>query len=187
MDSFDFDWSIVLNPAFRRRLRISNAADRDEAIQDACVRLLRKPCCLTPELLNITAQNCNKDRIKSERSRKRREWHRAILLSPEDHEQPNSECGHRNLRIASSENLEPVENDPSARLRRRETRAAIKHAVRTAKLSRDYRCALWAWLRDRVAEFANRWGVPEVTIRVRAKRAKDMLRLHLERESLGLD
>lgn len=174
----DFDWSIVRNPTFLRKLPIRNVADRDDAIQDACVKLLGKP--ITPELLWTATLNCYKDRVKAEDRRRAREQRRTITGL-----RPVTDHNHTRDSKQLPRHTEASIDDPSARLHRREIRAAIKRAVRTARLSRDHRCALWAWVRGRVAEFARRRRIREVTVRVWATRARAALRPHLEREGLA--
>lgn len=68
----------------------------------------------------------------------------------------------------------------SARVERRELRWHIKRAVRRANLRRDYRCALWAWVRDALPEFADRRGISSSTARVWASRARTAIRPYLE-------
>lgn len=63
---------------------------------------------------------------------------------------------------------------------RHDLRWHIKRAARHAKLRPDHRCALWAWLRDSLDDFATRRGIPHKTARVWAWRAREALRPHLE-------
>lgn len=63
---------------------------------------------------------------------------------------------------------------------RRELRWHIKRAVRRANLRADHRCALLAWLRDSLADFAARRGIPFKTAGVWARRPRESLRPHLE-------
>ncbi|MCU0916247.1 MAG: hypothetical protein MUC88_17055 [Planctomycetes bacterium] len=181
-----FDWSVVYGSTLRRRLRILSPADCDDAIQDACVKLLRKSAVPTLALLHRTILNSNKDRIKAESRRKTHEQLHAVIDVDEGSDRPDAESHSHDVRMPQAQHCDATEHDPAARLERREMRTAIKRAVRAARLAQDHRCALWAWLRDRVAEFARQRGIPEVTVRVWAKRARDALRPHLEREGLGL-
>lgn len=64
-----------------------------------------------------------------------------------------------------------------------EQRLHIVLAVGKANLRSDHRCALLAWCRDSLDEFAQRRGIPRSTASVWAKRARDKLRpylLHLQ-------
>jgi hypothetical protein len=90
-------------------------------------------------------------------------------------------------RSQESYQFEYTWRDPRDRLYKREIRPGIIRAVRAAKLSPDCLCAIWAWVRGRVGEFARNRGVPESTVRVWVHRALKALRLHLEREGLGPD
>ncbi len=76
---------------------------------------------------------------------------------------------------------------PGAALERRERPRAIINAVRTARMPRNHRCALWAWLRDRLGKWAAGRGIPAATARVWAKRARDVLRAHLVATGLAPD
>lgn len=63
---------------------------------------------------------------------------------------------------------------------RRELRWHIKRAVRRANLRADHRCALLAWLRDSLDEFAARRGITHKTAGVWSWRARQSLRPYLE-------
>lgn len=63
---------------------------------------------------------------------------------------------------------------------RRDLRRHIKRALRQANLRPDHRCALWAWLRDSLDEFASRRGIACKTAGVWAWRARKLLRPYLE-------
>lgn len=63
---------------------------------------------------------------------------------------------------------------------RRDLRWHIKRALRHANLRPDHRCALWAWLRDSLDEFASRRGIALKTAGVWAYRARESLRPYLE-------
>jgi DNA-directed RNA polymerase specialized sigma24 family protein len=180
----DFDWSMTHDRDFHRTLHIRNAADRDDALQDACVKLLRSHKPITPQLLRKTTVNCHKDRVKAESRRRRRELKSAGFHGPLENG-TDAESIARQQPMGSESKRLSYSADPTAKMEQRETRAGIKRAIRSAKLSRDHRCALWAWMRNRLADFAKRRGIPQVTARGWAKRAKDALPPHLEREGLG--
>lgn len=185
--SNSFDWSIIKDLTFCQSFRIRNKADRDDAIQDAFVKLRAHPS-VTPPLLRATIVNCHKDRVKADQRRTARERSRHMGVREAsddwlDTDDNSSSVGPRRRPRADDVGLD----HPSARLQRQETRRAIKRAVRAARLSRKHRCALLAWMRDGVAEFASRRGVKAVTVRVWAKRAIDALRPHLEREGIYPD
>ncbi len=63
---------------------------------------------------------------------------------------------------------------------RHDLRRHIKRALRQANLRSDHRCALWAWLRDSLDEFAARRGISRKTADVWACRARKSLRPYLE-------
>jgi DNA-directed RNA polymerase specialized sigma24 family protein len=166
---------------FHRTLHIRNAADRDDALQDAYVKLLRSHKPITPQLLRKTTVNCHKDRVKADRRRRRRELKSARFHGPLENG-TDAESIVRQQPLGSESKRLSYSADPTAKMEQRETRPGIKRAVRAAQLSQDHRCALWAWMRDRVGDFAGRRKVPQVTVRVWAKRARD-----LKREGLGPD
>lgn len=172
--------SLAKNSAFLRTLPIHNEADRDDAIQTALLKLLAEPM-VTPQLFYTTIVNSHRDSLKAERRRRNRE-HR--FAEAEYHRRGG--CGQR--RGCTGQLLhapDEVIADPSARLRRRDERAAILRAIRAAGLSREHQCALRPWAHNSLIEFARRRGVPEATARCWAKRARDPLRPHLEREGIG--
>lgn len=72
-----------------------------------------------------------------------------------------------------SDRVEEVEN-------RHDLRRHIKLALRQANLRPDHRCALWAWLRESLDEFAARRGITRKTASVWACRARIALRPYLE-------
>jgi hypothetical protein len=57
---------------------------------------------------------------------------------------------------------------------RHDLRWHIKRALRQANLRPDHRCALWAWLRDSLDEFASRRGITRKTAGVWAWRAREL-------------
>lgn len=59
-------------------------------------------------------------------------------------------------------------------------RRHIKRALRQANLRSDHGCALWAWLRDSLDEFAARRGITRKTAGVWAWRARQSLRPYLD-------
>lgn len=135
----------------------------------------------TAWLLRI-AVNIAKDDAKAEtrrRCRERRLWCRG------DSDDPS--CAHHpsDSRRPQPQDEPAHEEKPSAALERRELRRAILTAVRTARLPRNHRCALWARLRDRLGKWAAGRGIPAPTARVWAKRARDALRPHLVAAGLG--
>ena len=167
-----------------RNLRIRNPADRDDAIQGACAKCLSRGKTVSPALLKKTIENCHKDQVKADRRRKRREKSRATAGRSTDLADFDEQSPLGRTRLQQDERS--VDN-PSARLERRETRQAIKRAVRAAGLKTDHRCALWAWSRGRVAEFARKRGVAEATVRVWVHRAIQDVRPYMLRECLGRD
>lgn len=186
----EFDWSITNHPAFRRSLIPRSARDDeiDDAIQDAYLKL-HSHHNITEPLLCKTAQNCYKDRIKAETRRRDRE-RLAYDRSPAGVAAARIESRRRhNKRRLADPSLrrdsvfrdpepgtKPDINDPSERAERRETRAAILRAARLSMLRADYGSALWASVRDRLAEFAKRRGIPIATARVWAHRGRQKLR-----------
>lgn len=180
-----FDWSIIRDPTFHKQLRIPNPADRDDAIQDACLKLIKHDISPTVPLLRKTTLNKHKDHVKAEIRRRAREQPRVIAEVYEEWDWFDTDCDCHGVRMPPAQPPRATDYSPSSKLERRELRTAIKRALRTARLSRDHQCALWAWFRDHVAEFAKRRGIAEVTARVWAKRARDALRPHAEREGLG--
>jgi DNA-directed RNA polymerase specialized sigma24 family protein len=181
----DFDWSVICDSAFQKQLHISRTADRDDAIQDACLKLLEKDICITRELLGTAILNCYRDRVKGEIRRKARERPRAISDVPEDCDRSDTDRWSRSLQMPPVDNSDATDCSPSTRLERRERRAKIKRAIQAARLSQDHRCALWAWSRGHLAEFVRRRGIAPATARTWVKRAIDALRPHLEHEGLG--
>jgi DNA-directed RNA polymerase specialized sigma24 family protein len=67
-----------------------------------------------------------------------------------------------------------------AEANRHDLRLHIKRAMRKAKIRRDHRCALRAWLRDSLDEFAERNGITRKTAAVWACRARKALKPYLE-------
>lgn len=175
-----FDWSITRDQNFRQQLRVP-PDDRDDALQQAFLKLRDHPDC-TVQLLRKTAQNCYRDSVKADFRRRKRE--KGGL--PAQYEDPcNAEPKPRKRGMKHDNAGQSYTHEPSANMERREMRAAVKRVIRDARLSRKHRCALWAWLRDRVADFATNRGVPQVTVRVWAHRALKALRPHLERAGFG--
>lgn len=66
--------------------------------------------------------------------------------------------------------------DPLAVVMRIERRTLLKHAIRSAGIPANHRCALWARLRDRLPEFAARENISPSTCRTWVKRAMDKLK-----------
>lgn len=180
----DFDWSIIRDRNFHHTLRIRDNPDREDAIQDAYIKL--HDALVTPQLLRKTTVNCHKDRVKADRRRRRRELKSAGFHGPLENGTEAESIARQQPQGSESKRLS-YSADPTAKMQQCETRAGIKRAVRAAQLSQDHRCALWAWMRDRVGDFAGRRRVPQVTVRVWAKRARDALLPHLKREGLGPD
>lgn len=184
----DFDWNLTNNRSFHSRLHIPNEADREDAIQDAALKLFSRASTVTPELFCASTINCHKDRVKSESRRKKREQahshsnhfsrYRRAARDPDHHSTPPSNKQRQLESIASSP-------DPSERLVKLETRAAIKRAIRRARLSRNHRCALWAWMRDGLQEFEARRQIAPSTAHVWVHRAQESLRPHLISEGIG--
>lgn len=167
-----FDWTIIVAPAFVRSLGIASPTDRDDAIQDACLKLLTRPLPVTPQLLRKTTLNRHKDRVKGERRRSAREKRRANGAPNEASYAPHGDA---------------IILDPTSNLLRREKRLAIKRAIRAAQLPAKQRCALWAWMRGRLKDWALRREISPATTGVWAYRARKALRPHLVRAGLGLE
>jgi len=74
---------------------------------------------------------------------------------------------------------------PSAGIERRELRLLLRNAAHTAGLPKWHLCALWAWMRDRLAEWATLRGVKLSTAYVWAHRAREALRPVLMRMGFG--
>lgn len=132
-----------------------------------------------PRWLFRVAVNIAKDDAKAESRRKRRRMHH------DEHRQP--ECGHDGDDLHREQtHFEPCyHSNPSAALDRSEHRRVIASAVRAAGIPRNHRCALWAWMRDRLDEWAARHHVKRTTARVWAKRARDALKPYLVAAGLG--
>lgn len=134
--------------------------------------------------LRRVATNIAKDDAKAETRRKRRE--RQVTSSDDS---TGTACSHRPSHSRGPQARdEPMHDErPGAALERRELRHAIVKAARTARLPRNHRCALWAWLRDRLAEWAAEREIPAATARVWALRAREKLRPRLLAAGLGPD
>lgn len=154
------DWNIIHRAEFLTSLKIRNPHDRDDAIQDAYIKLVGKETSLP--LFYRATQNSAKDLIKAERRRKTRESIQSVR---------------------SFQNRGTV--DPTARAERREMRAAIKRMFRAAGLSPDYRCALRAWMRNELAGWAARKGVNKNTARTWVNRGIVMLKPFSAEVGLG--
>lgn len=178
------DWSIIRNSTFLHNLRIRNMADLDDAMQSAFLKLSSTRDLVSIPLLPKTIVNCYKDQAKADWRRKRREKSHATGGRSAD--VPDFDEHFPVGRTPLQRDDRGVDN-PSVRLERHETRRAIKRAVRAAGLATDHRCALWAWCRDRVAEFARKRGVAENTARVWAHRARRAIRPYLVAAGLGPD
>lgn len=184
----DFDWNLTNDRAFHSRLHIPNKTDREDAIQDAALKLLSKARAATPELLHTTTVNCHKDRVKTESRRKERERAYSTSKQPARYPRFARDPDHHSDPIVNEQR--PPESiasnpDPSERLVKHETRAEIKRVIREARLSRDYRCALWAWCRDRLQEFGARRHIPPPTARVWVHRALKSLEPHFISQGFG--
>lgn len=152
-----FDWRITRDPKFRHSLGISEHSI-DDATQEAWLKL-RDHDSVTPQLLRTTAINCFRDSDKARRRREGREQQR-----------PSSPS-------TTSMSLPP-------RFEQLENRAAILRVVRSASLSRNHKCALWAWVHDELDEFARRKSIPINTAGVWAHRAREKLRPFLGKAGL---
>lgn len=132
--------------------------------------------------LLLVATNIARDDAKTEIRRKRRE--RQVVSSDDS---DGAACSHHPSDSwgPQARNGQAHEERPGAALDRREQRRAILTAVRTARLPQNYRCALWAWLRDRLGKWAAGRGIPAATARVWALRAREKLRPHLVAAGLG--
>jgi len=77
----NFDWSVTRSPVFLKSLRIRSEADRDDAIQDAALKLhsKQKSVQLSVQLLRATILNAHKDRVKADRRRASRQQRRLML------------------------------------------------------------------------------------------------------------
>lgn len=128
------------------------------------------------------AQNIAKDDAKAERRRKRREQ----SVACRDH---HDKSAYRNNPVDSprlqAQTGRGRDGCPAAALEHRELRRAIVNAVRKARLPRDHRCALWAWVRGGLAEWAKRHKVSAATTRVWALRAREAIRPWLVRAGFG--
>jgi DNA-directed RNA polymerase specialized sigma24 family protein len=179
---------ILTSDEFRRSLR--NRMPHGVDVEDVLGRTWERarggiPPSTDPiRWLRRIAVNVAKDDAKAEARRRRRE-RRAGRRNHCD----QAACNHDpdDSRELQGQGERSHDGSPTAGLERREQRRAIVTAIRAARLSRDHRCALWACLRDRVGDLARRRGIPQVTVRVWAKRARDALRPHLEQEGLDQD
>ncbi|KAB2942117.1 MAG: hypothetical protein F9K17_12655 [Phycisphaerae bacterium] len=126
--------------------------------------------------LRRVAVNIAKDDVKAETRRKRRERHMATDDGSDGTARSHYPSQSRGPQVRD----EPTHDErPGAALERRELRRAIVNAVRRARVPRNHRCALWAWLRDRLGKWAAEREIPATTARVWAKRARKKLRPHL--------
>lgn len=184
----DFDWHLTNDHSFLSRLRIPNEADREDAIQDAALKLFSKAGAVTPELLYASTLNCHKDRVKAESRRKKREQAHSLFDNFPRYQRAARDHDHYSTPPSDDQRqLESIASslDPSARLVKLETRAAIKRAIREAGLSRNHRCALWAWIGGRLQQFAARRRIAPTTARVWVYRAQESLRPHLISQGIG--
>lgn len=137
----------------------------------------------TAWLLRV-ATNIAKDDAKAETRRERRERQ----VAPGDDFNGTACSHHPSHSRGPQARDEPTHDErPGAALERRELRRAIVSAVRIAPLPRRHRCALWAWLRGHLAEWAAEREIPAATARVWALRAREALRPHLVIAGLGPD
>lgn len=131
----------------------------EDLIQDLFVRLTSHPVPMgyNAEAYAVAAfKNLIKDRVRTCNRRSAREIE-VMRTRPEAHA-----------------------HGGEVRALRSEHRWHIKRAIRLAGLRADHRCALWAWLRGSLAEFAERRGVSRTTAGVWALRARRILRPQLE-------
>jgi DNA-directed RNA polymerase specialized sigma24 family protein len=169
--AFDFIYTL----AFRRTIPERSDADLDDAIQNACVKLLQQDRPVTRALARATIINCARDARKSQSRRSNREQRRAMSGGDP---QVRRATKHRGSIRLYPDGVEPQFEDrnPSANIELRDVRSALKREIRAAKLSRDHRCALRAWLRGELPEYAKRNGIAASTARGRLKRALDAIR-----------
>lgn len=178
---------IIRDPGFRRSLGIPPDAI-DDTLQDAYLKLLQCNGGATtrPEaLLRKVTRNCYKDSVKAASRRRHHERRAAAAVAHQDDDQRPSvmtECtlGSRQTRVSCR--LDDA--GPSRKLERRELRRAILQAVRVAELRKDHRCALWAWVRGELGDFAKRRSMSVSTARVWVHRACQALRPFLLRAGL---
>lgn len=146
----------------------------DALIQDLRPRLHRHP---VPTNANKQAyavrafQNLIKDRERSY-SRRRNHDDVAFRRSCQKAQEITSRCTMGDL--SDRNYIAP------RRARQTELRQHLKRAIRMANLSSDHRCALWAWLRNSLSEFAKKRGIPRSTASVWALRAREALRPHFK-------
>lgn len=145
----------------------------DDLIQDLWLRLHRHsvPTNANKHAYAVKAfQNLIKDR---ERSYSRRRNHDvAFRRSCQKAQEITSRCTMGDL--SDRNYIAP------RRARQTELRQHLKRAIRMANLSSDHRCALWAWLRNSLSEFAKKRGIPRSTASVWALRAREALRPHFK-------
>lgn len=168
-----------LKPQLRRLALRSTCCEVREGVDDLITDLYLRltdhpmPAVCNAEPYAVEAyKNLVRDRERAHRRRCRRE--RAVAIQRTcDHPLV---CDLGVLRDRSGQRSDRAETWAI----RRETRRQIQRAVRLAKLRPDHCCALWAWLRNSLKEFADRRGIPQHTAAVWATRARRALRPHLE-------
>lgn len=152
-----------LKPQLRRIARRSTYAEvresADDLLQDQSLKLVQNPlpAGVNPESYSVESfKNLVRDR---ERACNRRAARDVEFMRT-----------HREAR--SDRVVEAAIRD--------DLRGDIRRALRQANLRRDHRCALLAWVRDSLDEFAARRGISRKTAGVWAWRAREALRPHLE-------
>lgn len=179
---------ILMSSEFERRLRPH--MPRGVAVAEVLGRTWQRARNSVPDQGDLTAWllrvavNIARDDAKAETRRRRRErppWCRG------DSDDPS--CAHHpsDSRRPQPQDEPAHEEWPGAALERRELCRAIGNAVRTARLPRNHSCALLAWLRDRLPEWAAERGIRPATARVWAMRARDAVRPRLSAAGLGPD
>ena len=166
--------SILSSESFANRLRpfLPRGVDLQEVIVTTWMKARsQKPISanLTEWLLRI-ARNAALDAARANQRRRRHEVNNTDLIGNDDRESDADGCVL----------IEPaIDCDPADAAEGRELRRLLKTAVRKARVQREHRCALWAWMRDRLKEWAIRNAVPYSTARVWARRAREALCPHL--------
>lgn len=176
---------ILINDEFHQRLR--SRLPRGTTVHDVLGRTWERARDKIPAegdrvawLLRV-ATNIANDDAKAEIRRKRRE---RVAVDCDFRDEARSH-GPSNSPGPQAQSEPAHEERSGGALERRELRRAMVNAVRTARLPRNQRCALWAWLRDRLPTWAAGRGIPAATARVWALRAREAPRPHLVAGGLG--
>lgn len=165
------NWTVILTPRFEAAVHrhLPTSVSYEQLLGELWQRASKMPLGLDPFRWFLrVAVNLAKDHARSERRRSKHEKNITDLTgSTHDSE------GERGQPI-QFERVTHVE--PSERLEAWEQRRQIKDAARRAKLTRPERCAVWARMRGKLAQWANVNKLRTNTASVLAHRARQKMR-----------